>query len=495
VALVVGSASVRRRRAEHEVERIFDLSLDLLGIATSEGVFTHVNPAFTRTLGYSAEELTSRPLLDFAHPDDRWRSHQALERLARGEELGRFENRYLRKDGSVCWLEWNVHPIPEANRLYAAARDITARRDAEEQVRQAQEVLRSSRDELRRLADEHAAVRRVATLVARGVSSEDVFAAVAHEVRELLGADGARLSRYGPDRTATVVAADGEQDLVASAAASIVVEGTTWGHIEVGWRHEREVSSSTAERMRQFTELVATAIANAHSRAELTASRARVVAAADAERRRIERDLHDGTQQRLLALALALRLAQAEVPEDAEHLNEQIGGVLEELGAAVANLQELSRGIHPAILSRGGLAPAMAALANRSRLPVELETDVSGRLDERIEVAAYYLVSEALTNAAKHASATRVEVRVGLRDSELEVVVSDDGVGGADSSGGTGLLGLLDRVHALGGVLEIDSPRGQGTTLRARLPLTAPTVVVADPAPGGPVRDPTAQLT
>jgi signal transduction histidine kinase len=319
--------------------------------------------------------------------------------------------------------------------------------------------------------------------VARGLPPDELFAAVAREVRALLRADGARLTRYEPDGGTTVVAVEGEARIGSWTTAPIVVEGALWGMIEAGWQHERDVAPVVSERIRQFTDLVATAIANAHSRAELTASRARVVAAADAERRRIERNLHDGTQQRLVALALRLRVAEAQAGEAAPHVREQIAAIERDLVAAVSELQELSRGIHPTILTRGGLAPALEVVARRSSLAIELDADVPGRLDERVEVAAYYLVSEALTTAAKHARAQLVRVRAQARDDALEVEISDDGIGGADPRRGTGLTGLDDRVQAIGGRLEITSLAGRGTTVRAVLPLVrAPDL---DPARDG----------
>jgi signal transduction histidine kinase len=340
-------------------------------------------------------------------------------------------------------------------------------------VRRTQRVLRASRDELRRLADEHAAVRRVATLVARGIAPEELFVTVVREVRVLLGAEGARLARCRDSETPEIVAVDGEVELKSCANAPVVVEGARWGTLEAGWCEQRAVAPATSARLQQFSDLVATALANAYSRAELTASRARVVAAADAERRRIERNLHDGTQQRLVALALALRVAEAQAAGAPDELRRQIADVAEGLTAAVADLQELSRGIHPTVLARGGLEPALRALARRSSVPVELDADVPGRVAEAVEVAVYYLVSEALTNAAKHASATRVDVQARMSSTTLEVIVSDDGIGGADPTRGTGLLGLLDRVESIGGTLEIGSEPGRGTTLKATLPLSS----------------------
>jgi signal transduction histidine kinase len=238
------------------------------------------------------------------------------------------------------------------------------------------------------------------------------------------------------------------------------------------WTQQQQPVSAGAEaRMAQFTELVATAVANADSRAELTASRGRVVAAADETRRRIERDLHDGTQQRLVSLALELRAAEAEVPTELVEVRTQLAQTAEGLAGATAELQEISRGIHPAILSRGGLTPALRTLARRSSVPVELDSRIKGRLPDGVEVAAYYVVSEALTNAAKHAQASVVQIAVQAEDSTVELVVRDDGLGGADPRRGSGLIGLRDRVEALGGTIEITSNAGNGTSVLAKIPI------------------------
>jgi signal transduction histidine kinase len=207
------------------------------------------------------------------------------------------------------------------------------------------------------------------------------------------------------------------------------------------------------------------------SREELAASRARIVAAGDQARRRIERDLHDGTQQRLVSLVLDLRSAEAAVPPERPELRAQLARVADGLTGALEELRELSRGIHPAILSEGGLVPALKALARRSAVPVELKVDVRARLPEPVEVAAYYVVSEALANAAKHAQASVAQVEVEARDSLLHLSVRDDGVGGAAPGGGSGLAGLADRVEALGGTIRVHSPAGQGTSLQIDLPI------------------------
>jgi signal transduction histidine kinase len=210
-----------------------------------------------------------------------------------------------------------------------------------------------------------------------------------------------------------------------------------------------------------------------HSREELAASRARIVAAGDLARRRIERDLHDGAQQRLVSLLLDLRAAEAAVPPERPELRAQLARVGDGLAGSLDDLRELSRGIHPAILSEGGLGPALKALARRSAVPVQVEVPMEARLPERVEVAAYYVVSEALANAAKHANASAVHVEARTADGRLRLSVRDDGVGGAELGRGSGLVGLTDRVQALGGTITVRSPAGQGTTVRVELPVDA----------------------
>jgi signal transduction histidine kinase/HAMP domain-containing protein len=377
------------------------------------------------------------------------------------------------------------------------------------------------------LHSREAALRRVATLVARGDAPEAIFAAVVSETRELLGADVARLVRYEADRTATVVAASDpgmeipvgtrltlegenlassvrgtgrpsrmeiyegtlgsiaarlrEQGIHSSVGAPIVVEGRVWGLIAAAWRQRLPISSDTEGRIAQFTELVATALANADSSAQLTASRARVVAAADAVRRRIERDLHDGVQQRLVSLTLELANAEARLPGGLPELRSQLQHVVAELKGALDELRAIARGIHPAILSMGGLRPALRALARRSPVWVELDMKDGVRLPERLEVAAYYIVSEALTNVAKHAQASVVHVELTVEDSSVELAIQDDGVGGADPDRGSGLIGIADRVEAMGGTIRLTSEPGAGTSLLVTLPITDD-----QPCPTGP---------
>jgi signal transduction histidine kinase len=251
----------------------------------------------------------------------------------------------------------------------------------------------------------------------------------------------------------------------------IVVDGRLWGTAIVGSWAPEPLPPDTEARIGDFADLVATAIANAATRAELVASRARIVAAADDARRRLERDLHDGAQQRLVALGLQTRLAEASVPPQLDGLKSQLSRVVSGLTDVTADLQEISRGIHPAILSKGGLGPALKTLARRSIVAVALELAIDRRLPDPVEVGAYYIVAEALTNAAKHACASQVHVCADLADDDLHISISDDGIGGAELGKGSGLLGLKDRAEALGGRLTITSTAGNGTSLHVTIPL------------------------
>ena len=396
--------------------------------------------------------------------------------------------------------------------------------DTEAQIARFTELVATSvanvqaREELRALADEQAALRRVATLVAGTAPPAAVFAAVAEEAGRLLAADLAHTFRYEPDDTVSVVAGWSRQSdhlavgsryplhpsmvtalvrrtgqsartdtyppsspladearrlgVRSTVGCPITVEGRLWGLIGVSSSRPEPLPANTEARLTDFAELAATAIANAEARAELTASRARIVATTDQARRRIERDLHDGAQQRLVSVALRLRTVAAAIPPE-EEVQQELVGIGSELDDALADLRELSRGIHPAILSEGGLGPALRTLARRSSVPVELQLGTKGRLPERIEVAAYYVVAEALTNVAKHAGASVVRVDVDADDGLLRLAIRDNGVGGADPARGSGLVGLKDRVEATGGTLRVESRRGQGTRLLVELPADA----------------------
>jgi signal transduction histidine kinase len=372
-----------------------------------------------------------------------------------------------------------------------------------------------SREELTRLADEQAALRRVATLVAQGKPHGDVFEAISAEVARLVPADAATLVRYRTDGTVETVGswsafggsvpvgfrlplsasrlcqvilethrparidrlgeadADGSHEIGwrSAVGAPVVVEGRVWGAMGVGSKTDRPLRAGTEERLTEFTALLASAIANAESRAELDASRARIVATADATRRRIERDLHDGAQQQLLSLAIEIRALQAGVPPELGRHRDELAHVADGLAKVIDVLREIALGLHPAILGEGGLGPALNTIARRSPIPVELQVGIAGRLPETVEVAAYYVVSEALTNAAKHARASNVWVDVDRHREMVRVCVQDDGAGGADPARGSGLVGLKDRAAAIGGTILLDSRPGEGTSLTAELPL------------------------
>jgi signal transduction histidine kinase len=442
--------------------------------------------------------------------------------------------------GDVATGDWGLRssvgvPIRVEGRLWGAVivaltREELLPADAEARLAGFTELLATAiasaqaRAELQGFGEEQAALRRVATLVARAVPPQEVFAAVTAEVRRVLGAFDTNMMRYDPDGAATVLAASRGADLVSSlgvgtraslggrnvttlvfqtqrpariddyADASgpvyelvggweqhlgrstrsavgvpISVAGRLWGVMIVASASE-PLPADTEARLVGFTELAATAVANTEAQAALTASRARVIAAADQARRQIERDLHDGAQQRLVSLALLLRAAQASLPPE---LDAQLDHAVAEAASVLDEVREIARGIHPAILVERGLAPVLKTLARRSPIPVDLRVQVNERLPEPVEVSAYYVIAEALTNAAKHARASAARVLIEVVGDDLLLEVRDDGAGGADFSRGTGLAGLRDRVEALGGRIILNSPHGAGTSLRVELPLTA----------------------
>jgi signal transduction histidine kinase len=397
--------------------------------------------------------------------------------------------------------------------------------DSEERLAQFTELLATSvanadsRAELARLAEEQAALRRVATLVARGVPAEQLFAAVVEAIGRLLPVDLANMCRYEPDRMQTFVATWGrpgkrfplgsrwplggknlativfetgrpariesyadasgpvnviarQVDLRSAVATPVFVEGRLWGMMAVGSSQEELLPPDTEARLESFTELVATAIANAESHAALAASRARIVAAADESRRRIERDLHDGAQQRLVNAVIVLKLALRALAHSDGNSEELVTEALRHAEQANAELRELAHGILPAVLTRGGLPAGVEALVSRLSLPVSVDMTVE-RLPAGLEATAYFVVSEALTNVIKHARATSAAVTATVRGGQLRVEVRDDGIGGARLGLG-GLRGLEDRVSALDGRLVLESPSGGGTRLSALLPVPVP---------------------
>jgi PAS domain S-box-containing protein len=375
-----------------------------------------------------------------------------------------------------------------------------------------------ARDDFGDLADEQAALRRVATLVARGTDSAAVFDAVCAETGELIGATNVNLAQFTPDgfnltmagwsvrdthvpagtrlpigsdtingliqRTVAPARFDSyeessgelatmikERGIRSEVGAPVIVEGKLWGALIAGSDSDEPMPAGAELRVARFAELIATAVSNATTRSELIASRARIVTASDEARRRIERNLHDGTQQRLVALGLDLQAARMKVPRELHDAYSGLERVEREIEAVLEDVRELSRGLHPGLLSKRGLEPSLRALARKSPIKVDLDVEVETRPAEAIETAVYYVASEALTNAAKHSQASRISVAVATIGNMLRATIDDDGIGGAEASAGSGLVGLIDRVEALGGRFALDSPVSKGTTISIELPL------------------------
>jgi PAS domain S-box-containing protein len=501
LAGALGVNRARRARAQDELDRIFTLSPDLITVADFDGRFTRVNPAAEQILGYTEEELLSRPYLDLVHPDDRERTAAEAAAIGHGKTTISFENRFVRKDGSSKVLEWTTTPVVEDRLMYAVARDVTERRQAEA--------------ELKRLADEQTALRRVATLVVRGVPAPEVFSAVAKELERLFDAQATMIGRLEPEAMMTIVASSGRAreelpvgsrlplesggvlarvmrtgrstrvndyshasgflrqlthrtGIRCSVAVPIMVEGSLWGSMGAGTERQ-EFPADTEQRMAEFTELAGTSISSIQARSDLAASRARIVEAADEERRRVVRDLHDGAQQRLVHSIITLKLAHGALQPAQAPASELVSEALEHAERANVELRELAHGILPSVLTHGGLRAAVGALASRAPVPVEVDVSVD-RLPAHFEATAYFVVAESLTNVAKHARATGATVRAHVEGGSLQLHVRDDGVGGARPDG-TGLVGLADRLAVLDGALRVESPAEGGTLVTADIPL------------------------
>lgn len=384
---------------------------------------------------------------------------------------------------------------------------LTAERSASEEAQQ-------------ELLAEQAALRRIATLVAGDTQPDRVFEEVTAEAAQTLGASTASLARFDPGDTVTFIGAWSETGTLAfpvgssttlegagvlaavretgesqridrydelagplaermaafgygsAAAAPIKLGGTVWGALVAADQGDTPFPAGTERRLADFADLVAQALANADAYRKLADSRARIVEVADDERRRLERNLHDGAQQRLVSLALQLQLVEKAVGKDSAAAGSLLAQANDELEHALEELRELARGIHPAALTMQGLQSALTGLVERAPVPVEITRAPADRLPEAVEVAIYYVVAEAITNVAKYANATHATVLVERSEGNghVTVAVEDDGVGGADPESGTGLVGLADRIEALGGRLDIDSPRGRGTRLTAEIP-------------------------
>lgn len=418
--------------------------------------------------------------------------------------------------GVVTVVDPDKHLPPDAEKRLEKFTELLATAIANAESRA---ELAASEARARGLAREQAALRRVATLVASEHTPDDLFTTLAEEVGVLFEVDGSAIVRYEADSSATVVAgwSDGaitiplgeqfplegenlagevhrtgwarreegyeaaagmiaatvrELGVRAAVASPIVVEGAVWGMIAVLSRNPKPLPLDTEARLAEFSRHAGIAVANDKSSSDLAESRARIVRAGDEARRRFERDLHDGAQQRLVSLGLELRTAEATLPPELGDLRGRLSRLGTGLNDVLDDLRELSRGIHPAVLSEDGLTPALSSLALRSAVPVDLRLDLgTERFEEPVEVAAYYVASEALTNTAKHAQASRAEVSARQREGWLELSVNDDGRGGAVASSGSGLTGLVDRVEAVGGTIRIESPPGLGTAVQVKLPI------------------------
>jgi PAS domain S-box-containing protein len=484
-------------------------------VVDAAGVIQFANPAAIAALGYDdGDELLghdSHAKIHHHRPDG---SHYPAAECpmllprATGETVSVELDWFFRRDGSMFPVSYISAPIE----LRDGRGAVVAFTDVEERLR----TERLLREHEAVLAARESALRRIAALVADGAASGDVFAAIAREVAQVLGMALVVIWRYEPGRPATVVAAWGDrphpftaeslwavEEHMAAAmlpdvgrpariadfttiggeipeaiagtgirsgtGAAIVVDGELWGVMGAGLPEDVSPTDDVAERLTAFTELVATTISNSASRQELAASRARMVAATDEERRRVVRDLHDGAQQRLVHTIITLQLALRASRSDDSDLNDLLQEALANAEQVMSELRELAHGILPAVLTRGGLRAGVDALAVRMPVPVQTHVAV-GRLPAAVEATAYFVVAEALTNVAKHARARRASVVAHVADRTLRVQVRDDGVGGARPDG-SGLLGLADRLDVLGGRLQVECPDEGGVLVAAEIPV------------------------
>jgi PAS domain S-box-containing protein len=494
----------------------------LVCVYDREGRILLFNEACERATGFTRDEVLGRNARDVVIPPE--------ERDAFGEFLAYVwtartsspqVGHWLTKDGGRRLIAWSNRPMVDGEgaqeSLVTTGIDLTDRAPRHEEGERALPLDPTSKlAEISRLAAEQRSLRRVATLVASEVSPERVFMAVSEECARVLEVNASVVVRYEGDGSATIVGRhnrDGidvfhlgavlaaeihsalgrvrESETPArvddwgvlsgqtaeamfrggyrsTAAAPIVVLGSLWGAVAIG--SEEPLPPETENRLGAFCEMVSLAVASAQAREDLIASRARLVMVGDEQRRRLERNLHDGAQQSLVSVALKLRLARARVEKDPDAATLLLEDAMRELDTGLEELREIARGIHPAILSERGLRPALEALTERLLLPVQLDIP-DQRLPQHSEATAYYIVSEALTNVARHAGASSAHVSVRREGGMLRCEVSDDGRGGADPNSGTGILGLRDRAEAAGGTLSVVSPPGRGTVVAAAVPL------------------------
>jgi PAS domain S-box-containing protein len=488
----------------------------LVCVYDRDGRIVLFNDACERATGWRREELLGRDACEFViPPEEREAFREFLAYVWKTGKPSPQVGHWQTKDGARRLIAWSNRPMTEPPCLVTTGIDLTDR-----PPRQEDDALQGDPEaklaEITRLASEQRALRRVATLVAAEASPERVFMAVSEECARVLQVNSSAVMRYQGDETAVIVGRHNRDSIGAfavgevlprqpssavgqvlrtgapariddwgglvggisetmfrvgyrsSAAAPIVVSGTLWGAVAIA--SEDPLPPDSEERLGAFGELVSLAVASAQAREDLIASRSRLVEAGDEQRRRLERNLHDGAQQHLVSVALKLRVARSRLDSDPGVTARLLDEAASELDSGLEELREIARGLHPAILGEHGLERALEVLAQR--LPVPIDIDVPAeRLPAHLEATAYYIVSEALTNVAKHAEATSARVRLRRDGPILRCEVADDGRGGAEEAGGSGIVGLRDRAEAAGGTLTLVSPPGRGTVVTAALPL------------------------
>ena len=505
-------------------DALAEATQSLVCVLDRAGQILLFNEACERATGFSRDEVVGADARDCVIPPEEAEAFGGV--LAHIWDTGLASpqvGHWLTRDGGRLLVAWSNKPVlgEDGTPLYlvTSGLDITDRERSQEELHALEGNLEAKLAEVGRLAQEQTALRRVATLVAAEASPERVFAAVSEQSARVLEATASAVFRFDASGTATVVGRYTREGIGAFAlgstvplnpysaigrvyltgeparidnyeelpgevaaimqrigfrctvAAPISVSGAVWGAAAVASAVVDALPPQSEVRLGEFCDLVSLAVASAHAREELRASRARIVQAGDEERRRLERNLHDGAQQRLVSLSIALRLARSKLPSDPGAAAELLEAASRDVEEATRELRELARGLHPGILSDRGLRPALNGLAERSPLPVVIANVPGERLPHPVEAAVYYIVAESLTNVAKHAHASSATVTVSSDERVVIVEVSDDGRGGAGLADGSGLVGLRDRVEALGGSLALNSPPGEGTVVRAVLPL------------------------
>jgi PAS domain S-box-containing protein len=494
----------------------------LVCVLDRDGRILLFNEACERATGFSRDEVIGRDARTCVIPHEEQEAFgEFLAYVWKAGVSSPQVGHWLTKDGRRLLIAWSNKPMVDADgapaSLVTTGIDLTDRGPREDDERALEGDPKAKLAEIGRLATEQRALRRVAMLVASEVSPERVFTAVSAECARVLQVNASAVLRYETDGSATIAGRydrdgidvfrvgdslpDDEHSAVgrvrrtgssariddwgglegelaetmfrtgyrSTAAAPIVVAGTLWGAVAIA--SQDPLAPESESRLEAFCELASLGVASAQARADLIASRARLVKASDEERRRLERNLHDGAQQRFVSVVLRLRLARDRLASDPAAAAELLEQVAHELDTGLQELREIARGLHPAILGDHGLRHALEALAARITIPATIDVP-DERLPEHVEATAYYIVSEAMTNVAKHAAARHAQVSVRVEGDVVRCEVSDDGRGGADASTGTGILGLRDRAEAAGGTLSVVSPPGQGTVVAATLPLT-----------------------